>query len=133
MSLSYDEQINRKWKLTIPGPLPGLNEYIEAERGNKYKAATMKKQTERTVMVIAKSQLRGVKIEKPVRMIYTWYEPNRKRDKDNIAFAKKFIQDALIKSGIITNDGWNEIESFTDKFRIDKKDPRVEIEIEEVS
>ena len=43
MSLSHDEQINRKWRLTIPGQLPGLNEYIDAERGNKYKAATMKK------------------------------------------------------------------------------------------
>ena len=46
------------WKVTIPGLLPGLNEYIDAERAvkGKYKAAAMKKQAENVIgfMVIAK-------------------------------------------------------------------------------
>lgn len=36
----------KKYKLTIPGLLPGLKEYIDAERSykGKYKAASMKRQ-----------------------------------------------------------------------------------------
>ena len=33
-----------------------------------------------------------------------WTEPNSKRDVDNIVFAKKFIFDALVRSGVIVND-----------------------------
>lgn len=32
--------------LVIPGTLPGLNEYIAAERTNRYKAAAMKRKAE---------------------------------------------------------------------------------------
>lgn len=41
----------KHYKLTIPGLLPGLNEYVDAERGakGKYKAAAMKKQAENVI------------------------------------------------------------------------------------
>lgn len=123
-----------KYKLTIPGLLPGLNEYIKAERGRagKYKAAAMKNQAEQIIGLMIKSQMRKVEINKQVRIHYHWIEKNKMRDKDNIAFAKKFIQDALIKTHVLKNDGWKEIEGFTDKFSVDKKNPRVEVEILEV-
>ena len=38
----------------------------------------------------------------------------------------------LIKAGIIKNDGWNEVNSITHKFEVDKKNPRVEIEVHEL-
>ena len=83
------------WKVTIPGLLPGLNEYIDAERAvkGKYKAAAMKKQAENVIGFMVKTQLRGVRFDRPVIIHYRWIEPNRRRDKDNVAFAKKFIQD----------------------------------------
>lgn len=118
-------------KFIIPGVLPGLNEYINAERRNKYKAAKIKKQTEHLIILIARSKLRGVAIKPPVTIHYTWVEPNKRRDKDNIAFAKKFIQDSLVKAKILPNDGWEHIEGFTDTFDVDKKNPRVEVEIRE--
>ena len=120
-------------KLTIPGLLPGLNEYIEAERGKKgkYKAASMKKKAEHFIGIMIKSQLRGVRFNGPVVIHYTWIEPNKKRDKDNIAFAKKFIQDSLIQMGVLENDGWKHIEYFTDSFAVDPKNPRVEVVIED--
>ena len=62
---------------------------------------------------------------------YLWIEPSRRRDKDNVAFAKKFIQDALVEGGVLRNDGWAEIEHFTDDFAVDPKNPRVEVTIEE--
>lgn len=92
----------KHYKLTIPGLLPGLNEYVDAERGakGKYKAAAMKKQAENVIGYMIKTQLRGVRFTRPVVIHYTWIEPNRRRDKDNIAFAKKFIQDSLVHAGV---------------------------------
>lgn len=78
-----------------------------------------------------KTQLRGVRFTRPVVIHYTWIEPNRRRDKDNIAFAKKFIQDSLVHAGVLQNDGWKHIEHFTDDFAVDPKNPRVEVVIEE--
>lgn len=123
----------KHYKLTIPGLLPGLNEYVDAERGakGKYKAAAMKKQAENVIGYMIKTQLRGVRFTRPVVIHYTWSEPNRRRDKDNIAFAKKFIQDSLVHAGVLQNDGWKHIEHFTDDFAVDPKNPRVEVIIEE--
>lgn len=63
---------------------------------------------------------------------YHWYEQNRRRDKDNIAFAHKFIQDAFVEIGLLEGDGWAYIAGFTDDFSVDSKRPRIEVSIEEV-
>ena len=86
-------------KLIIHGLLPGLNEYITAERTNKYRAAAMKKRAEHTIIVLAKMKLRKP-IKTPVKMRYTWFEKGKRRDLDNIcAFGRKVIQDGLVKAG----------------------------------
>jgi len=119
-------------KLTIPGTLPGLNEYINAERTNKYRAAAMKKQAEHVIITLAKAKLRKP-IKTPVKMRYTWYEKGKRRDMDNIcAFGRKVIQDGLVKAGKLPGDGWKYICGFSDDFEVDKLNPRVEIIIEEV-
>lgn len=117
--------------LIIPGSLPGLNEYTDANRGNRYGGSKFKKHTEAVIITLAKNQLKA-KIKPPVFITYTWIEPNRKRDKDNIAFAKKFIQDALVKAGKLDNDGWDYIEGFKDNFMLNNKSPGVIVLIEEV-
>lgn len=119
-------------RLIIPGRLPGLNEYITAERSKKYAGAKMRKDAEKRIELAAKAQLRGVRFKGPVIMHYTWVESNRKRDKDNIAFAKKFVQDALVRVGVLENDGWHHVENFSDSFSVDKKNPRVKIRFEEI-
>jgi len=41
---------------------------------------------------------------------YLLVEPNMKRDPSNIAAAAaKFIEDGLIKAGVIENDGWKQV------------------------
>lgn len=81
----------------------------------------------------AKAQLRKFRPTGKVWMKYTWYEPNRRRDKSNIcAFGRKVIEDGLVKVGVLENDGWKHIEGFSDRFWIDEKRPRVEVEIIEV-
>lgn len=90
-----------KHKFVIRGKLPGLNEYINAERTNKYKGAQMKRQCESVVMRSARS-LGKYRAEGPVYMIYHWYCEDRRRDKDNISsFGRKVIQDALVRAKIL--------------------------------
>ncbi|MFG6325582.1 MAG: RusA family crossover junction endodeoxyribonuclease [Lachnospiraceae bacterium] len=77
--------------------------------------------------------MRGIKIEKPVFMEYTWIEPNKRRDKDNISsFGRKVIQDALVSAGVLKDDGWRYVVGFSDRFEVDKKNPRIEVLIKEV-
>ena len=120
-------------KLIIPGRLPGLNEYIDAERTNRYKAAQMKREAETLVILSARRCLRGSKAKGPVMMYYLWVEPNQKRDKDNISgYGRKIIQDALVKAGFLKNDGWADIVGFADDFAVNKGNPHIEVVIEEV-
>lgn len=122
----------QQYRLVIHGRLPNLNEYINAERTNRYIAANMKKKTEERIAAEILTQLNGLQITEMVNMVYTWVEPNKKRDKDNIAFAKKFIQDALVKSGVLNNDGWREIDGFSDLFKVDPDNVGVKVDIVEV-
>ena len=111
----------------IHGRLPSLNEYIEAGRTNRYKAAQMTKNAELLVKLSAR---RMKKINVSVVMHYIWTEPNRKRDKDNISsYGRKVIQDALVKCGVLKGDGWKYIEGFTDKFEVGE--PKITIIFEE--
>ena len=114
----------------IPFPLPGLNEYIEAERSHRQKGAAMKRKWQKDIAAALRRQLRG-SLQEPVIMRYTWYERDRRRDKDNIsAFGRKVIQDAMVRDlRVLRNDGWANIDSFSDRFRVDKLHPRIEIEI----
>ena len=98
----------------IPFKLPSLNDYINACRRNKYAGASFKKKTEEPIVWILNTK-RFV-IDKPVRVTFVWHEPNKRRDKDNVAFAKKFILDALQKAGKLKNDNNQYIAGFNDDF-----------------
>lgn len=121
-----------EYLLTIPGTLNNLNDYISAERTNRHKGAKMKASNGDIVAVAIRQCMRGVKIEKPVFMEYLWVEPNRRRDLDNISsFGRKVIQDALVDTGVLKDDGWKYVVGFSDKFDVDKRNPRIEVLIRE--
>ena len=122
-----------EYLLTIPGKLHNLNDYISAERSNRYVGAQMKKADQSIIIHYAKKQLRGISIEKPVFMEQTWVEKNRRRDLDNISsFGRKVIQDALVDTGVLKDDVWKHIVGFSDRFEVDKTNPRIEVLIKEV-
>ena len=60
-------------------------------------------------------------IRQPVFFKFLWLEKNRKRDLDNIAFAKKFILDALVRKGVLPTDNQSVVKGFTDNFDISDK------------
>lgn len=122
-----------EYLLTIPGKLCGLNDYIAAERTNRHKGAKMKADNGNIVAVAIRQCLRGVRIEKPVYMEYSWFEKNKRRDLDNISsFGRKVIQDALVDAAVLKDDGWKYIVGFSDSFEVDKKNPRIEVLIKEI-
>jgi len=115
----------------ISGRLPGLNEWTRACKSHYSKAGRMKREAQDHIgWCIKKARIKPCK--KRIYVRFTWIEPNMRRDFDNIAFAHKFIFDALQEMGIIEDDGWNHVEGFSDKFRLNKNNPRVIVEIEEI-
>lgn len=118
--------------LIIKGQLPCANDFIKACNSHRQVGAKLKRETERIIAAYIWAQLKGVRIDNPVMMHYSWYEPNKKRDKSNIAFAKKFLEDSLISCGVLKGDGWRYVHGFTDFFTVDKVNPRVEVVIREV-
>lgn len=119
-------------KIVIPFSLPGLNEYIAACRENPKKGGAMKRKWDNAVAMAIRLQIKRP-LREPVIMDYMWVERNRRRDKDNICgFGRKVIQDAFVQVHALRNDGWDNIKNFSDDFCVDKKRPRVEIEIREV-
>lgn len=117
-------------KIIIPGRMDGLNEYTNANRDNPYAGAGMKKKNENLVIQALKANgIKNFTYHEPVYLRFMWVEPNRRRDKDNIASAKKFCIDALVKAGVLENDGWKHIIGFSDRFAVNKENPHVEIEI----
>ncbi len=122
-----------EYLLKIPGTLNNLNDYIAAERTNRHKGAKMKADSGNIVAVAIRQCMRGVRIEKPVEMYYSWYEPNKRRDLDNVSgFGRKVIQDALVSTGVLKDDGWKYVVGFSDRFEVDKTNPRIEVLISEV-
>ena len=117
--------------LAIPFRLPGLNEYTAQNRRSPYEGAKMKKQAQEAIALCIRKQLKGVRITKPVTLSCLWTEPNRKRDKDNIAFAIKFILDALVKSNVLSNDGWAQVTGFDHRFAVNKNAVGVIVNIQE--
>ena len=108
--------------------LPSLNDYTKICRANKYQAGKFKKDIERDIGMFLN---RLPKFIYPVRIHFHWVEMNGRRDLDNIAFAKKFILDAMVKRGKLIDDSRRYVVGFTDTFEIGKE-YKVRLEIEEV-
>lgn len=116
-------------KIIIPFTLPGLNDYISAERVHRQRAAMIKRRCDVAVRAAIAPQIKEPLFE-PVYMKYAWIEKDRRRDKDNVSsYGRKVIQDALVKGGWLKNDGWANITGFSDSFAVDSERPRIEIEI----
>lgn len=115
-------------QLVVKGQLPGLNEYTRACRSNRYIGAQMKSDAEQLISLFIRNQ-HLEPVPGKVYVSFTWYEPNERRDPDNVAFAKKFILDALVANGIIEGDSRKYIKGFSDEVITDKKNPRIVIDI----
>lgn len=116
------------YRVEIPMRLPSLNTYINECRRNRYAGAKFKANLESEIAVF----LSGLpRIEKPIKITFLWVEENRRRDLDNLCYSKKFILDAMVKSGVISNDNRKHVAAFTDTFEY-AKESKVVLTIEEL-
>ncbi|ENJ9655886.1 hypothetical protein AB2T14_003586 [Clostridium botulinum] len=115
-------------KIVIPGELPDLNKIIDVSKKHYMQYSNLKKSNTDLVAFIAKGKGKFKRIDLDI----IWYCKNKRKDKDNIAAGIKFILDGLVKAKVIENDGWKEINNFTHKFEVDKRNPRIEVTLKEV-
>jgi Holliday junction resolvase RusA-like endonuclease len=122
-----------KQKLIIEGRLKSLNDYILACRQSPFSGNHFKhEQQEKVKIAIGESDLKRIE-EYPLRVTFLFYEPNRKRDLDNISsWSHKCVMDTLVNEGIIENDGWKQIIGYQDYFYIDAENTRIEVILETV-
>ena len=112
----------------IKGRLDGLNDYTRANRTNRYGGNSMKKRNEELVFkALQDYKVKPIDEGFPCSLTIYWYEPNQRRDIDNITFATKFIQDAMVKAGIIPDDSQKFIDNLNHKVYVDKDNPRIEV------
>lgn len=116
------------YRVEIPFKLPSCNQYINECRRNRYAGAKMKKEIQEQIGIYIKQI---PKIDKPVKINFTWVEDNKKRDLDGICFAKKFILDALVQAGVLADDNRKIVTNFTDSFEYADKS-KVIVELEEI-
>ena len=100
-------------RFEIPLKLPSLNDYVKECRRNKYKANNYKAQYEQEIGLYL---MKMPKWNNPIKINFTWVEGTKKRDLDNVAFAKKFILDAMVKFGKLKDDNRKCVTAFTDTF-----------------
>lgn len=127
-----------EYHVTVEGFKSGLNELLGGRmydhRTKKYRNPEKSRNDAICAKYIKLSKdLRGVKIERPVIIHYSFYCENKMHDRMNVAsaFIKSF-EDAMQKCRILRNDGWDDVLTPTLSFDIDKQKPRVEVTIEEV-
>lgn len=121
-----------KYKFEIDKRLMGLNEYTKLNRESRYKGNEAKQREQAYIMWCIKEQLGNLSINKPVIGHFTWIEENKRRDLDNICFAKKFILDALVDAKVLKDDNRKIVTNFTDSFEYANKS-KVIVELEETN
>jgi Holliday junction resolvase RusA-like endonuclease len=92
----------------IDGSFPNWNEYINAERTNKYKANKIKQDEKRLIMSQDIPKYTG---KYPVEITFNVHFKNRRKDLDN--FRYKGILDGLVTKGVLTNDNLNNVSKIT--------------------
>ena len=118
MKLSKQASVCKQIKLKVCCELPTLNQVISVERRNRYAAAQLKKRTEQSIVSSLKTNagLDGLVLEYPVDMIYQWHRKDRRTDPSNVAFAVKYLEDAMQTAGIIETAGPKQINSISHEY-----------------
>lgn len=111
--------------MRIPFRLPSLNEYLNKCNRNRFAGARFKKKWEDDSSYFLNGKYEGKLI-----VSFTFYEPNKKRDIDNVkGCAHKFLLDAMQRKGVIRND--KDVVKIIDEF-VYGQGAGVEIQITEV-
>lgn len=129
------------YKVVIPSkrgsfPLKGLNELLDGRlynpRTRKYHNS-VKKENDFVCCVAIRRDLKGVKLKTPIKCTYYIYAQDKRHDRGNLycAVEKSFL-DALQSCRVLENDSWDKCHDGVFHTMLDRRNPRVEVIIEEV-
>lgn len=124
--------IANEQRFFIPGPLPSLNEMLDARVKKIAAMSRGKKRVDQYTLMKKKwteicadaAIAGGVKPMGSALFTFYWIAKDRRTEKDNLAVARKFILDGLELAGIM-KDHWDNVVGWTDLFEINKKEPGV--------
>lgn len=116
-----------EFSFEIPGELPTLNPYVNSERSNRFAAATMKRDVQERICACIPDD--APRFPGHVTVWFDWIRADMRSDKDNVAFAKKFILDALQQAGVIKKDSWKLCTPYDRKFAVNKANPRTVVTV----
>ena len=114
-------------KLFIPYAPPNWNNYIDAERQNKYIANNIKQEEKRIVKLLTRGKRYTGKY--PVEVIVRPHYNAYRQDLDNCRY--KGLLDGLVSAGVLTNDNLKHIQKITLEPIFDEK-VGIEFEIKEI-
>lgn len=117
-------------------PLKGLNELL-AGRLYNYRTKTyhnpVKASNDLICLKSIRKCLKNVKIENPIVCHFYIYAADKRHDRGNLYTAtEKSFLDALQKAKVIKNDGWDDVGDSVFHTYVDRKNPRVVVEIIEI-
>lgn len=114
------------FEMEIAGQLPGLNEIIGTARASKFGSAKQKKICRSAIEWAIVACRPRPHFPGAISIAFHWYEPDLRRDPDNITAGQKFILDALVTTGTIKNDSRRFVKRISHFFcEPDKDNPRV--------
>jgi len=114
--------------LTIPLPLPDLNQVIAAAKSHPKAYSRLKKVATHKVWGLAMSA-KLTPIKHPVTILFVWYPKNNRMDHDNRMHGQKYILDGLVLAGVFPDDRPRWVVGLHHDFEApDKKNPRVLVE-----
>lgn len=115
-------------KLIIKGALPGRNEAENAARAHWTKGRDFKRTWTDYVAYQALGQC-AAPFEGTAKVRVTFYEPNRKRDQDNVISGLKYLCDGLVKAGVLKGDSPRYLRFESVRVEYDRDNPRIEVEL----
>ena len=114
----------------VPGPLPGANDIIR-----KHWRVYSKLKQEWGLTIARCLMLAKLTPVQSCSIRYHWVEPTpvrgHIRDRDNIRFGAKFINDAIVTHGILLDDGPDGVTGLSDTFEYDADNPGVWVTLKE--
>ena len=109
--------------LVIDGTMRGLNDWRDAIQRSPHAGNDMARAAKKRVAALAREQ-RVPRFERPVVVIFDWYEPNKRRDLDNVAgTGQKWVLDGLVAADVLPDDNADHVVGIQHWLHFDALEP----------
>ena len=117
-------------------PIKGLNEILSSQywnaRAKKFNNE-VKASNDMVCRLAIRKYMRGVVIDAPIRCHFHIYAKDKMHDRGNVSSAiEKSFLDALQQARVIKNDTFDLVYDSRFDTQLDRNNPRIEVEIEEI-